>query len=316
VTGRLVIGVLAALLAAASAVAMSSATYTAHSPNAGNTFATAADWVAPALAISAPAAGALTAVATPTVSGTAGNATGDSTTVVVRLYAGASATGTPAQTLNVTRTATTWTTTVPTALATGAYTVQATQADAAGNTGTSAARSFTVDRTQPSPTMIAAANGGANAGRLNAGDTITYMFSEAISPTTVLSTFTGGATTASVRVLFTNAGTTAAPTDRFTVLDSAGAANVRLDGGSANGVATKANLVTATTVTWPATMSQSADGKSFTIVLGTAPTGLATVTNTQKNMSWTPKAGPTDLAGNALLLPTGTVDEGDSDVDF
>jgi hypothetical protein len=299
-----------ALLATAAAVTTSTAGFTAHGSNTGNTFTTAADWVAPVVAITLPAAGASTKVTTPVISGTAGNAAGDATTVVVRVYAGASVTGAAVQTLNAGRTATTWSAT-PTTLADGVYTAQATQADTAGNTATSPPRTFTVDTALPRPAMIAAANGGANAGRLNAGDSIAYTFSEAISPTTVLSTFSGGTTTASVRVRFTNN----ASNDRFTVLDSASAANVRLDAGTTTGVTTSANLVTAT-VTWPATLSQSSDGRTFTVVLGTAPaSGLATVTNAAKNMSWTPKVGPADLAGNALTA-VAAIPETDSDVDF
>jgi hypothetical protein len=307
-----VLGALVALAVAGSEVRDSRAAFTSSAKNPSNTFSTAADWVAPAVTLAAPADGSFTNDTTPTFSGAAGNATGDATTVTVRIYSGTTVAGPLVQTLNATRSGATWTVTPTTALAAGAtYTARAAQSDTGANTGSSTTSTFTVDTIAPTPAMISAANSTAgNPGRLNAGDTITYRFSEAIAPASVLSTFTGGSTTANVRVRFTNAGTGGAA-DTFTVLDSAGAANVKLD----TSVATNANLVTSTTVTWPATMTQSSDGTTFTIVLGTAPSGLASVTNTAKNMVWTAKAGPTDRAGNALSI-SGTIAETDSDVDF
>jgi hypothetical protein len=299
---------LAALAAAGSGVHSSRASFTATGRNPANTFATAADWVAPVVTLTAPADGGFTNDTTPTLSGAAGTATGDASTVTLRVYAGTTATGTTLQTLSATRSGATWSATA-TALAAGTYTARATQTDAGGNTGTSATSTFTIDTTAPTPVMIAAANAtGGTAGRLNAGDSITYRFSEAIAPASVLAGFTGGSTTANVRVRFTNSGTS----DTFTVLDSASAANVALD----TSVATDANFVNGSGATWPATMTQSGDGTFFTIVLGTAPSsGLANTVNTAKNMVWTAKAGPTDRAGNALSI-AGTISETDDDVDF
>ena len=91
--------------------------------------------------------------ATPTVTGTAGNAVGDSTTVTVKIYNGAGTGGTVAQMIPVTRTGTNWTTAAA-PLASGTYTVQATQSDLAGNTGSSSAVTFTVDATAPSLTTV------------------------------------------------------------------------------------------------------------------------------------------------------------------
>lgn len=309
-TRPLVIGVAAALLASASGVAASSAAFTAQRGSPGNTFTTAADWVAPTIAVTAPAAAAVLTTRTPAISGTAGNATGDSTTVVAKLYSGASATGTPLQTLNATRTTTTWTATAA-SLANGTYTAVATQADGAGNTGTSAARTFTV-AVPPKAAMISTANGG-TAGRLGKGDSITFTFDEPMDKTTVLSTFTGASASVNVRFFNNAAG------DRFTILDSGNVANVKLESGTttAGGVDTKAvNLVTLTATFSASTMTQSTDGKSFTIVLGTAPTtGLGTTAAAAANMSWTPKVGPKDQAGTAMTSVT-AVSETDTDVDF
>jgi hypothetical protein len=156
--------------------------------------------------------------------------------------------------------------------------------------------------------MISSANAtGGVKGRLGAGDSMTYTFSEAIAPASVLSSFAGGTASANVQVYLYNVGTT----DYLALLDESGQQNVKLD----SSVATNADLVTAN-VTWPATMTQSSDGKSFTITLGTAPaTGAATTVNAAKNMAWTTKAGPADRAGNAIAGSV-TITETDNDVDF
>ncbi|MGH9154703.1 MAG: beta strand repeat-containing protein [Acidimicrobiales bacterium] len=83
--------------------------------------------------------------------GACGTAAGDSTTVAVTV------TGAGTQTGNATCTAGAWTyTTAPALTAVGAYSVTATQADSGGNTGTSAAKAITVDRTAPAATLALA----------------------------------------------------------------------------------------------------------------------------------------------------------------
>jgi hypothetical protein len=296
----------AAIAAAGSAASASRAAFTAGSRNPANTFTTASNFP-PALRITAPADGSSVRDTTPTFSGVAGSGSGDSTRVTLRIYSGTSATGTAVQSRNVTRSGGGWSTTLTTALAQGTFTAIATQTDSGGNTG-SDTTTFTVDTVVPAPASISAANAsGGTKGRLGAGDTLTYRFSEAITPASVLSTFTGGSTTANVQVYLYNYGST----DLLALLDGDGEQNVELD----TYVATNADLVTAN-VTWPATMTQSSDGRSFTITLGAAPsTGVATTVNTAKNMAWTTKAGPADLAGNAITA-TSTVTETDNDVDF
>jgi hypothetical protein len=71
---------LAALAAAGSCVHSSRAAFTAKGRNPANTFTTVADF-APAVTLTAPAAGTYTNDTTPTFSGAAGTATGDSATV-------------------------------------------------------------------------------------------------------------------------------------------------------------------------------------------------------------------------------------------
>lgn len=304
------IGALLALAVAGSTVGTSRAGFTAHD-RFTSTISTAADWVAPALTFTSPATGSYKNSGSVTLAGAAGNATGDATTVTVDLYAGTTATGTPASTRSVARSAATWTTTV-TGLAAGTYTARATQTDTGANTAT-ATTTFTIDTSAPSRVSMSAANGTGTAGHLDAGDTITFRYSEPMLASSILAGWTGGSA-ATVNVRFFSGAT-----DAFTVLDSANAANVKLDAGTANGggVSLGAARFVWSTVTFGATMTRSADGTSFVITLG-SPDVASRVVATQAgvaDMTWTPKAGPTDLATNALAS-TAAWTETDADRDF
>ena len=295
-----VLALLAAVLAAAVAVQGSQATFTASAQNAG-AFTTAADFQ-PAVTLTAPAAGTATSSKTPTLSGAAGNSTGDSTTVTVKIYSGASTAGTLKQTLTPTRTAATWTTTAAT-LADGTYTAQATQTDTGGNTGTSAANTFTVDATKPTATTVVAANKtGGTAGKLESGDIVTFTYSEPITADSVWSGWNGTSTT--VHLSFTTASNKAS----FTVLDTADAATIKL-----GSVATNGNYISAAT-NFNATMVRSADGASVLVTLGT-PTNVQATAVTAKNMKWTVGAGIKDLVGNTIATPA-SFTETVSTVDF
>jgi hypothetical protein len=295
---RLVV-LLAALLAAAAAVQGSQATFTASATNPGASFATASNFP-PAVTLTTPAAGATT-TARPTLSGAAGNSTGDSNTVNVKIYSGSTATGTPVQTKAVTRSTTTWTWTLTTALAAGTYTAQATQSDSGGLTGTTAAVTFTVDATKPTATSVAATNKtGGTAGKIENGDTITFTYSEPITAASVWSGWNGSST--SVNVRFTDSSSA----DTFTIL-TATTGTINL-----GSVATNGNYVTGT-VTFSATMTRSADGASIVITLGT-PSGVQSTPVTAKGMTWTFTAAVKDLAGNTISASSWT--ESDGDVDF
>lgn len=309
-----VIGALAALAAAGSGVGMSSATFTAHEAFTG-TIGAASDWVAPAVTLTTPADGTYQKSSTIALGGAAGNATGDGASVTVNVYSGSTATGTPITTRTVTRTNATWSTTL-TNLAQGTYTAQATQSDSSSNTATSAARTFTIDSTPPTRVSISAVNGTGTAGHLDAGDVITFTYSEPITPSSILSTWSG-ASAATVKVRFFNVSSTL---DGFTVLDGNGAANVKLDAGTTNSpgvtLGTSTNYVS-NTVNFTGSMTRSPDGKSFVIVLGAndAASKIVSAPVASAKMTWTPKAGPTDLAGNALTSPTAFT-ETDTDKDF
>jgi hypothetical protein len=309
----LALGVLGALVLAGHGVRASEAAFTAAAPSNVATFTTAADWIAPAVTLTAPVDGSHQKTTAVTLAGVAGAATGDSATVNVNVYSGSAATGTPVLTRAVTRTAATWTTSVTT-LTDGTYTAQATQADSAGNTATTATRTFTIDTIAPTRTSIAAANGTGTAGRLDAGDTITFTYSEPMLASSILSGWTG-LTPATVTVRFFSA----TASDTFTVLDSASAANVKLDAGTtvAGGVSLASTAYVTGTVNFTATLAQSADKRSFVVTLGSPDNSgrIPATPVTARNMTWTPKAGPTDLATNALAS-TATFTEADTDQDF
>ncbi len=297
---RLVV-LLAALLAAASAVQGSQATFTASATNSGASFATATKF-APTVTVTAPADGLLTTDSTPSLAGTADNASGDSTTVTIKIYSGSSATGSPVQTLTTTRSVTSWSKTAAT-LADGTYTIQATQADSSGNTGTSNANTFRVDTTRPTAVSVSANNkAGGTAGRIEAGDTLSFTYSEAIQPSSVWSGWDGSDT--AVRIKFTSSGN-----DTITVLTTANHASA-IHLGS---VHTNADYVTATT-TFNATMGMSPDGASVVVTLGT-PSNVSSQISPGRNMMWTVATGIKDLAGNKISSGQ-TYNETGSDVDF
>jgi len=287
------LALLAAVLAAAAAVQGTGASFSASATNNGSSFATATKF-APKVTITSPTTGSATNDTTPTFTGTAGNATGDSSTVTVRMYSGTSATGTAVQTRTATRSGTSWSTTA-TALAAGTYTAQATQTDTSGNTGTSAAVTFTIDTTSPTATKVLAANKpGGTAGQIENGDTVTFTYSEPITAASVSTGWDGSSK--SVQVTFTNSSNS----DTFSI------AGTKLGTVDTNG-----NYVSATT-TFASTMTRSADGASIVLTLGTPQNVRPAVSG--RNMGWSVAAGIADLAGN--LSVTGTWNETGNTVDF
>jgi hypothetical protein len=147
-----------------SGLAQGSYTFSVYATDsAGNVDSTPAtrsftvDSVVPAVTLTAPADGAVMRDATPALAGAAGNSAGDSPTVTVDLYSGASVSGSPVRTFSVARSGAAWSVAdsdwdaaVPlrAPLADGVYTAQASQSDDGGS-GTSGARTFRVDTAAP-----------------------------------------------------------------------------------------------------------------------------------------------------------------------
>ncbi|MEO8425369.1 MAG: hypothetical protein ABI595_15845, partial [Actinomycetota bacterium] len=178
-------------------------------------------------------------------------------------------------------------------LAAGAKSFTITATDVSLNTG-GFTGSVTVDNTAPTAFDIQTTNKVAGIlGRAEIGDTITYTFSEAIDPNSILSGWTGGAT--SVTLHLNNAG----GGDTVTVFDSTNTFQLNLGTVDLGRPGYTSANVTFTS----STMSMS--GSTITIVLGTASGATRTVGNTS-NMDWTPSTAATDLAGNACTAATAT----------
>ena len=83
--------------------------------------------VAPDVALTSPAAGATLTTRDVQFSGTASNRAGDATTVVVKVWGGTDTSMEPLQTLNATRSGTSWSVGTATELGDGPYTWRAEQ---------------------------------------------------------------------------------------------------------------------------------------------------------------------------------------------
>jgi Bacterial Ig-like domain len=249
------------------------------------------DTTAPALTLTSPANGASTNDTTPAIGGAAGNASGDATTVTVKIYSGAGTGGTVVQTLTPTRSGGSWSTT-PAALAQGTYTAQATQADAAGNVATSSASTFTVDTTAPALTALQMFDTDANGkiDQVKATFDETLASSTATAPWTLANVPSAGSlssvsTSGTVATLNLNEGAGAADTAAggFTVALAASATGIRdAAGNQASFAATAVDdlagpvLMTATSTAGTTTNRMQA-GDTFVLTFSEplAPTTLA-----------------------------------------
>ena len=180
------------------------------------------------------------------------------------------------------------------------FTVTAT--DASGNGG-SFTGSVTVDNTMPTASDVQTANkAGGLAGRAEINDTITYTFSEAIDPNTILAGWTGTSTAITLHL------NQAGGSDTVTIFDSGNTVQLPLGSVALGGT----NYVGANRTFTGSTMVMN--GSAITITLGTA-SGATTTQAANSTMVWTPSATPTDLAGNACAGTTAT-ETGGADVEF
>ena len=122
----------------------------------GDTRTWVVDPTVPPVTLTAPADDSWTNDTTPIFAGTAGTDVGDSDTVTVEIYDGTSVSGDPVEVLTTTRSSSDgfWSVVASPALAEGTYVAFAEQFDDTGNSGVSAARTFTVDTT---PSLVSLA---------------------------------------------------------------------------------------------------------------------------------------------------------------
>jgi hypothetical protein len=189
------------------------------------------------------------------------------------------------------------------ALADGSYDLRARAVDGAGNQTSSVATRL-IDNNTPSGTAVATGNGGTTAGLLEAGDWITFTWSEPMAPASILTGWTG--TSQAIRVTVANNGNN----DRMDFYNAAGTTRLNLIN-SATDLQLGANFVTGT-VWFNATMVQT--GSSITVTLGSYISGT-TVTAGNGTISWRPSSSAKDLAGKSSTTTTVT-ETGGADRDF
>ncbi|MEX0790281.1 MAG: Ig-like domain-containing protein [Actinomycetota bacterium] len=197
--------------------------------------------------------------------------------------------------------------------------------DVAGNTQSQSNHTVIVDNTAPTATDIQTANFGSTVGRAEAGDTITFTFSERIDPESILSGWNGTSTNVTVRVIdgggcvlfllcaddtfeiFNSANTSALP------LGPVDLKRVDYNGNAVLGLGDSVPLVFGASST-RSTMVQ-VDSVNIRITLGTLNSGSPNTAGGNGTMTWDPPTTPYDAAGNAL---TGTAinESGSGDREF
>ena len=191
-------------------------------------------------------------------------------------------------------------------LAAGAKAYTITSTDNASNSQTQTGYSVTVDNTRPTACDVQAVNGGATAGRPEAGDTVTLTFSEPIDPESVLSGWTGATTNVVVHIANGALG------DQLSVRNASNDAQLPLGTVALIGTAyVSADRDFGATGT-SSTMVQS--GTTITITLGT-PSGTTGTEALPGSMTWTPTTTTTDRAGNTCQT-TVAIETGAADVEF
>jgi hypothetical protein len=174
----------------------------------------------------------------------------------------------------------------------GLYDLRATAVDALGHTTTSATvAARQVDNTAPAGSDVQAANGGGVAHRIDAGDTLTFSWSEPIAPASILAGWDGAGIPVTVRV--SNAGSA----DTLAVYDAANTTRLRITSPSQD-LQLQADRTTGAGATFAATAVQS--GARVTITLGALLSGTAKTSTKTTAMTWTPSTLATDLAGNPV----------------
>jgi hypothetical protein len=146
--------------------------------------------------------------------------------------------------------------------------------------------------------------GGGTNGKPEVGDTITYTFSEAMSPSSILSGWNGTSTNVVVRM------NNNASDDIFQVWNSANSTQTNIGQINSGGNYSGSNITFGLTGT-ASTMVMSSN--SVTVTLGTASAGPAT--GAIASMTWTPSSSATDTAGNACDTAAGE-ESGVLDKDF
>jgi chitinase len=196
-------------------------------------------------------------------------------------------------------------------LADGSYDLRAVVTDTSGRATPSAVvANRVVDNTAGKGVDIQTTNGG-TAGRIDAGDTMVFTFSEQMDLSSIYAGWSGTATSGSVQVrdgLIYGGGVNS---DVLELSRPSGA-----DLGSVN---MDANFVTLFTVSTNVTLTAATvtqDGVARTVVtLRIDGSGTGNQVSTPADMTWTPAGSILDLAGNPISTAAVT-ESGQMDVDF
>ena len=205
-------------------------------------------------------------------------------------------------------------------VADGNYNFRAILVDGNGVSTTSAVVGPTrVDNNPVRGADVQAANGGPTVGKLEAGDTITFTYSEVLNPSSILAGWSGGSQTVGVRVrdgglLSPKLGSADDTLDVFTNTAittpvSLGSVNLKGDFLKGGKSAVFSATMTATTVTLN---GQPVTAVTVRLDAMTAGSGIRTSGGTPA-MVWTPSSAAFDLAGNqcstAPVTESGTADK-------
>lgn len=188
-------------------------------------------------------------------------------------------------------------------LAAGSVSYALTVTDANANARIQEGFTVDVDNTTLTGTDVQTVNGGALAGRADAGDKLTYAFSRELDPNSVLANWTGASTPVVVRL-------NNATKDTVTVYNSTNTTLLPL-----GTITLPAADYTTASITFGATGTASTmtmSGNQIFLVLGTESAAATTAAATGA-MSWTPSATATDDWGNptstTAVPESGTVDK-------
>ena len=185
----------------------------------------------------------------------------------------------------------------------GTYELRATALDTLGRGSTSASVSARVDNTAPTATGVQAVNGGGTAGRIDAGDVLTFTYSEALAPASLLAGWTGASIAVNVRV------TDSGALDTLSIWDAANSTKVALTGTDLRLLADR------TTGGARLAGTMVLNGNQVVITLGAVVTGSTKTAPGASTMLWAPSTAATDLAGNPVP-GTSVLETGSTDTDF
>lgn len=191
-------------------------------------------------------------------------------------------------------------------LAADSFPYTLTSTDVAGNSRTETGFTVDVDNTVPSAADIQTSNGGSTVGLAEAGDKITFTFSEEPEPDSIINEWDGASTKVVVRLNHV------AANDTVTIFNAANSSVLPL--GTINLGRTDYTTANRTFGASGTISTMVLSGNQIFVTLGTQ-SAAATTAAAAGTMTWTPSATATDLAGNATST-TARTESGAADKDF